>query len=33
VVFDARFVNILETTAAGASSVDIRRIGEMERVV
>ncbi len=32
VIFDARFVNILEELESGEPSIDIRRIGEVERV-
>ncbi len=32
VIFDARFVNILEESESGGSTIDIRRIGEVERV-
>ena len=32
VVFNARFVNILEEKESGRASIDIRRIGEVERV-
>lgn len=33
VIFNAQFLNILEESESGATSVDIRRIGEVERVV
>ena len=32
VIFNARFLNILEWTESGSASVDVRRIGEVERV-
>ncbi len=32
VIFNARFLNILEWTEYGSASVDVRRIGEVERV-
>ncbi len=32
VIFNARFLNILEWTESGSASVDDRRIGEVERV-
>jgi hypothetical protein len=32
VIFDARFANILEEEESGSASIDVRRIGEVERV-
>ncbi|GAF69518.1 unnamed protein product, partial [marine sediment metagenome] len=32
VIFDARFVNIYEQSESGGTHVDVRRLGEIERV-